>query len=63
MANCRAKTGKERLLEHYRREFRTPENLNHYSPEDYALAERKYLKRFVLGYESDTNEKSFRKII
>ena len=62
MIHCRTKTGKERLLEHYRRIFRTPENLNHYSPEDYKLAERKFLKCFVLGSESDTDRKSPEKI-
>jgi hypothetical protein len=63
MADCRAKTGKERLLEHYRRAFRTPENLNHYSPEDYELAERKYLKGALLGYESEGEKKSFRRTV
>jgi len=62
MSNCRAKSGKERLLEYYRKLFRTPENLNHYSPEDYELAERKFLKFFVLGQESKADKKFLRKI-
>ena len=62
MSNCRAKSGKEKLLEYHRKQFRTPENLNHYSPEDYELAERKFLKCFVLGHGSRADKKSLRKI-
>ena len=32
------------LLARYRAVFRTPENLNHYSSQDYRSAERKFLK-------------------
>jgi hypothetical protein len=32
------------LIEYYRNEFRTSENLNHYSPEDLKIAERRFLK-------------------
>ena len=62
MSNCRAKSGKEKLLEYHRKQFRTPENLNHYSPEDYELAEKKFLKCFVLGQESKPGKKSSMKI-
>ncbi|MEZ4527144.1 MAG: hypothetical protein R2941_14595 [Desulfobacterales bacterium] len=37
-------TGMELLVSRYRRTFRIPENLNHYSGEDYRNAERKFLK-------------------
>ncbi len=40
--------GMDRLVKKYRRQFRIPENLNHYSEADYQLAERKYL-RFCLS--------------
>lgn len=39
-----SKSGIELLLEKYAAIFRTPENLNHYSQEDYQAAERKFLK-------------------
>jgi hypothetical protein len=58
MSNRRVKSGKEKLLEHYRRLFRTPENLDHYSPEDYELAERKFLKSVVIG-DGPTERKNF----
>ncbi len=37
-------SGLERLVSHYRRTFRIPENLNHYSVEDYRSAERRFVK-------------------
>ena len=40
-------TGIKKLVERYREIFRVPENLNHYSRDDYRIAERKFLK-FVL---------------
>ena len=40
-------TGMDRLVEKYRRQFRIPENLNHYAESDYHRAERHYL-RFCL---------------
>lgn len=36
------------LLEKYRKKFRIAENLDHYSEENFKVAERKYLK-FVLA--------------
>ncbi len=44
-----SKSGIELLLEKYLAIFRTPENLNHYSKEDYQVAERKFLK-YALGH-------------
>jgi len=35
-------------VEKYRKEFRIAENMNHYSEENYKIAERKFLK-FALG--------------
>jgi hypothetical protein len=32
------------LIEYYRNEFRTSENLNNYLPKDLKIAERKFLK-------------------
>ena len=37
-------SGIKLLLEKYRKEFRVAENLNHYSEENYKIAERKFLK-------------------
>ena len=36
------------LVETYRKKFRIDENLNHYSEENFKIAERKFLK-FALG--------------
>ena len=41
-------TGIKLLLEKYRKKFRIAENINHYSEENYKIAERKFLK-FALG--------------
>lgn len=42
--------GIKRLIAQGRRRFRVPENLNHYSEEDFLNAERKFLKEcIVLG--------------
>lgn len=41
-------SGIDRLVEKYRRQFRIPENLNHYTEADFQQAEREYL-RFCLG--------------
>ncbi len=42
--NLSSKTGIELLLKKCREKFRIPENLNHYSAEDYRIAERKFIK-------------------
>lgn len=36
--------GLEHLLQRYKRIFRTPENLNYYSKQDFKTAEKKFLK-------------------
>jgi hypothetical protein len=36
------------LIRRYREQFRIPENLNHYSREDFQAAEQKYVKMCVL---------------
>ena len=41
-------TGMKLLVEKYRKKFRIAENMNHYSEENYKIAERKFLK-FALG--------------
>ena len=42
-------TGLRLLLKKYRKMFRTQENLDFYSEEDYKLAEKKFLKYALLG--------------
>ena len=37
---ARNNAGIKQLLKHYKTVFRTPENLNHYSPKDYRIAEK-----------------------
>ena len=38
------KNGLMALIRKYRKKFRIPENLEHYSNEDYQKAEKKFLK-------------------
>ena len=38
------KNGFKLLKERYRKKFRIPENIKHYSKEDYKKAEKKYVK-------------------
>ncbi len=42
-------SGIDRLVDKYRRQFRIPENLDHYSEGDYYQAERKYLRFCLLS--------------
>jgi|WetSurMetagenome_2_1015567.scaffolds.fasta_scaffold09021_4 hypothetical protein len=42
--NCGENRGIELLLQRFRKIFRVPENLNHYSKEDYLVAEKKFIK-------------------
>lgn len=42
-------TGIRLLIEHYREMFRIPENVNHYSEEDYMNAERHFIKIALNG--------------
>ena len=45
MDSCsESRSGLQELIKKYRTLFRIPENVNHYSDEDYRLAERKFLK-------------------
>jgi hypothetical protein len=37
------------LIEHYKRIYRIPENLNHYSEEDYQEAEKKFVKYCIVN--------------
>jgi len=39
-----SRSGLQELRKRYRTIFRIPENVNHYSDEDYRLAEREFLK-------------------
>ena len=43
-SGCAKSPGINKLLKRYREIFRIPENLNHYSSEDYRIAEKKFLK-------------------
>ncbi|MBW1695573.1 MAG: hypothetical protein JRH18_00155 [Deltaproteobacteria bacterium] len=43
-------SGIQSLIHRYRKRFRIPENLNHYSDQDFRKAERKFLKFSLKGY-------------
>ena len=45
-------TGITLLVNRFKKKFRIPENLNHYSEEDYQAAERKFV-RFCLDNGDD----------
>ena len=47
--------GIKALIEMYKKMFRIPENLNHYSKKDFRKAERKFLKH-ALGQSRIDNE-------
>jgi len=49
-------TGIKLLVEKYRKKFRIAENINHYSEENYKIAERKFLK-FALGMGDSKDHK------
>lgn len=42
-----SQNGLKTLVREYRKQFRIPENLDHYSDEDYRNAEQKYIKLCV----------------
>lgn len=46
MKNTRNKTnrGIKKLIRSYKRQFRIPENLEHYKPADFARAEKQFVK-------------------
>ncbi len=48
-------SGIKSLIKKYRKLFRIPENLNHYSDEDFRKAERKFLKFSLYGYAAETS--------
>ena len=50
-------SGLKSLINKYRKLFRTSENLNHYSEEDYKAAERKFLKFSLFGNNADSSIK------
>lgn len=50
-ANGNKNIGIKRLIQKFRAEFETEENINYYSFEDFVKAKRKYLK-FMLEGES-----------
>lgn len=51
------KSGTELMLEKYIAIFRTPENQNHYSKEDYQVAERKFLEYALEHGSTELREK------
>jgi len=38
------KEGMQRIVREYKKQFRIPENLNHYSKKDFQKAEKRFLK-------------------
>jgi hypothetical protein len=42
--NPKENRGMKKLLKHYKKIFRIPENLDYYSRRDYEIAEKKFLK-------------------
>ena len=58
MEDYREHLGIQRLIEHYRSVFKTRENLDHYSSEDYRMAERKFLKYALNGWEVPGQEEA-----
>jgi hypothetical protein len=40
----KSNSGMDLIVRKYRKQFQISENLNHYSEEDYKIAERKFLK-------------------
>ena len=54
----RGPNGIRNLVSLYRKQFRIPENLNHYSKEDLILAERKFIKFALQGGHSLTLNKT-----
>ena len=47
MQNKSSQNGLKVLVREYRKQFRIPENLDHYSDEDYRNAEQKYIRMCV----------------
>ncbi len=49
-------SGIQLLLDRYRTAFRIPENLEHYSEEDYKRAERRFLKYAIEHGDIESRE-------
>ena len=47
MQNKGTQNGMKLLVRKYRRQFRIPENLEHYNDKDYKSAEQKYIRMCV----------------
>lgn len=64
--DCKANVGLKTRVEYYKDVFRIPENLNRYCPEDYKIAEKKFLKMccsaavFVIKKRLNINGKGLR---
>ena len=54
---CDKDLGINKLAKKYRELFRIPENLNHYSEEDYKIAERKFLKFALMGFTPNVSSR------
>ena len=48
------------LLKRYRKIFRIPENLDHYSKEDFRMAERKFIRWSLFGENSNSKTLNYR---
>ena len=48
-------SGLKSLISKYKKLFRNPENLNHYSEGEYKVAERKFLKFSLFGNRADSS--------
>ena len=59
--NLKRKTGLKVLMDLYRTVFLVPENLNHYSGQDYRRAERKFLKYCLEQRSLENQEELFRR--
>jgi hypothetical protein len=59
-SSSKNKYGIRLLIKRYRSLFRTPENQNYYSEEDYRQAERKFLKYVLEQRRIETQEELFK---
>ena len=50
--------GLKALIAYYKELFRIPENLDHYHPEDYKIAEKKFLKYLLYEHIESYPEKT-----
>ncbi len=54
-SDSRNAMGIQLIINKYRKIFRTPENLDYYTKEDFKTAERKFLKWVLAGGASNIN--------